>query len=68
MSTAMIVTPPSDHLLTVRQAAQLLGFKPETLRRWAGRNLPVVRLPQSRTIRYRRSDVERLITSGKTAN
>ncbi len=68
MSTVTSLMPPSDRLLTCREVGELLGFKPETLRRWAGRNLPIVRLPNSRSIRYRRSDIERLIAAGKAGN
>lgn len=54
---------PSDRpdLLTAKEAARLLRVAPSTVRRWAGLGLlPVIRLP-SGALRFRRSDVERLL-------
>lgn len=53
-----------DRLLTRRQAAEVLGFQPQTLARWAweGREdrPPEVRVG-SRAIRYRSSDLAKWI-------
>jgi len=51
----------SDRLLTRREAAQLLGIRPQTLAGWAmtARHLPVVKI--GRTAKYRLSDVEAFV-------
>jgi predicted site-specific integrase-resolvase len=56
-----------DKLLTRRQAAELLGLRPQTLAKWGmvGRHLPVVKF--GRTVRYRVCDVERAIRSNTSA-
>jgi predicted DNA-binding transcriptional regulator AlpA len=51
----------SDKLITRREAALALSMAPQTLAKWAmvGKHLPTVKL--GRTVRYRESDVRRLI-------
>ena len=59
------LTDPPDHLLDVAEAATLLGLRsPRTLYKWAyaGR-IPSVKI--GRLVRFRRSDVERLIAKGE---
>jgi len=53
-----------NRLVSGREAAAMLGLRPQTLAKWrmTGRHLPVVRL--GRTIRYRLGDIERLIAEG----
>jgi len=56
---------PPDRLLAVNEAAELLGLKsPRTLYKWAyaGR-IPSVKL--GKLLRFRRSDLERLIADGE---
>jgi len=54
-----------EHLLTRTEAAQILGLKPATIRAWTHQGrLPYVRL-SSRAIRYKLSDLERLIREGE---
>ena len=58
--------PPADpdRLLDVREAAALLAVKPATLYQWAyQRRVPVVKL-MGRALRFRLSDLERLIAKG----
>ena len=53
-----------DRLLDVREAAALLAVKPATLYQWAyQRRIPVVKL-MGRALRFRLSDLQRLITDG----
>jgi predicted DNA-binding transcriptional regulator AlpA len=54
----------TDRLVTRREAAGLLGLKPQTLARWAmtGQHLPTVKL--GRSVRYRLADVQRIIADG----
>jgi excisionase family DNA binding protein len=59
MATA---TVSSGELLTRKQAAEFLGVQPNTLCTWAGTRrhcIPIVRI--GRTVRYRRSDLERFV-------
>jgi excisionase family DNA binding protein len=51
-----------DDLLTRAEVAALLGLKTQTVAKWAlsGKHLPVVRIG-GRIVRYKRSDVERLL-------
>lgn len=51
-----------DRLLTVREAATLLGLRESTIRRmtWAG-ELPAVRPTGKRAVRFRCSDLEALL-------
>jgi len=53
---------PVPQLLTLRQAAAMLGCSPNTLRNWdaAGR-LKAVRIGPRRDRRYRLADIRRLI-------
>lgn len=52
----------NDHLLTVKEAAVVLGVCVRTLRKWiADRTIPFVRLPGGDLIRFRRSSLERFI-------
>ena len=68
MSAARVPVPTHTHpdrLLDVTEAAVLLGLKsPRTLYKWAyaGR-IPSVRI--GRLLRFRRSDLERLIANGE---
>lgn len=50
-----------SELISRNQVAQMLGFAPNTIAKWAmtGAKLPVVKI--GRTVRYRREDVEDLI-------
>ena len=50
-----------SELLTRRQAAAILNMRPQTLAVWgmSGKYLPYVRV--GRTVRYRLSDIEKLI-------
>ncbi len=54
-----------SELLTPLEVAALLKVKPRTLEDWrlgrSGPHLPFVRFEDSRTVRYRREDVQRLI-------
>ena len=54
----------NDQLLTRQQAADRLNIRPQTLAVWAmtGKNLAFVKL--GRTVRYRLSDIRRLIERG----
>lgn len=59
---------PEHELLTRKEAAYLLRLRPNTLAVWAvkrrfARELPIIRLGRN-LIRYRRSDVDRIIESG----
>ena len=57
-------TTEPDRLLDVREAAALLAVKPATLYQWAyQRRIPVVKL-MGRALRFRLSDLQRLITDG----
>ena len=51
----------TDQMLTRQQTAQVLNIRPQTLAVWAmsGKNLPYVKL--GKTVRYKLSDVEKLI-------
>ncbi len=47
-------------LLTISQAAELLGIHPNTLRKWADEGLvPHTKFPGSRYRRFKREDIER---------
>lgn len=54
----------NERLLGVREAAVLLGLKPSTLYQWAYlQRIPTVKLLGRRgALRFRRSDIDRLIT------
>jgi len=56
----------SQNLLTTAEAAGLLGVSKAFLERdrWAGSRIPYIRVG-TRTIRYRREDVEAFIASRK---
>lgn len=54
-------------LLDVREAAAFLSVKPATLYQWAyQRRIPVVKL-MGRSLRFRLSDLERIIVKGSRA-
>lgn len=54
-----------DRLLTVDEAAQLLGLKRSTLYQWAyERRIPTVKL-LGRALRFRLSTIERLIAESE---
>lgn len=57
------MTLTRDRLLTVRQAADLLGVQPRTLYKWAWqRRLAVVKI--GRLTRVRANDVQKMIDAG----
>jgi predicted DNA-binding transcriptional regulator AlpA len=61
-----------NKLLTRREAAEMLGLKPQTLAKWSmtEKNLPVVKLG-NRTTRYLYADVISFIslsTNGRSGN
>jgi excisionase family DNA binding protein len=54
----------TDRLLRVDEAADVLGVKPATLYQWAyQRRIPVVKL-MGRALRFRESDLVKLIEKG----
>lgn len=57
----------TPELLTIGEAARLLGLSVDTLRRWAdaGR-ITVIILPSGHR-RFRRDEIERVITAGEKA-
>lgn len=55
-------------LLRIREAAELLGINPETLRRWDNEGrLKAIRIGKRQDRRYRPEDVQKII-EGKTNN
>lgn len=55
---------PVERLLDVTEAARLLAVRPATLYQWAyQRRIPVVKL-MGRALRFRESDLQRLIAEG----
>jgi hypothetical protein len=58
-----------DTLITRRRAAEILSLREQTLSKWAmsGKNLKPVKLPDTRTVRYRLSDVMAIVGSGQSA-
>lgn len=51
-------------LLRIREAAEMLGVNPETLRRWdAEGKLRAVRIGNRKDRRYKLEDIEKLIKS-----
>ena len=57
--------PPTDRLLDVTAAAALLSVKPSTMYQWAyQRRIPVVKL-LGRALRFRLSEIQRLIADGE---
>ena len=55
----------TDRLLTRRQAAEVLGFQPQTLARWSweGREDRPPELQVGRAVRYRASDLSEWIAN-----
>ncbi len=54
-----------EDLLTCPQAARLLQVKSSTIRKWTyQRRIPCVRLAGGRAVRYRLSDLQKLIRAG----
>lgn len=52
----------SERLLTVAEAAAMLAVKPTTIYAWANqRRIPRVKLRGGRAVRFRLSDIERII-------
>lgn len=59
--------PPADDWLTPRQAADLIGITPDTIRKWARDGvLPSQRVRAGSHRRFRHSDVVALIQSGES--
>lgn len=60
--------PGKTKLLRIREAAELLGMNPETLRRWDndGR-LKAIRIGKRKDRRYRLEDIQKVI-DGNTNN
>ena len=57
--------PDADRLLDVNDAAAMLAVKPTTLYQWAyQRRIPVVKL-MGRALRFRLSEIQRLIRDGE---
>lgn len=55
----------NEQLLTCSQLATLLNVRPSTIRKWTfQRRIPCVRLAGGRAVRYRLSDLEKLIRAG----
>jgi excisionase family DNA binding protein len=55
----------TDRLLDVKEAAAMLAVKQSTVYTWAyQRRVPVVKL-LGRSLRFRLSDIEKLITAGE---
>jgi len=56
-----------DRLVSRGQGAEALGLRTQTLAKWSmdGRHLRVVRI--GRTVRYRWSDVQRLMAEGSNS-
>ena len=59
----MALSVADDRLLTRRQAAEVLGFQPQTLARWAwaGREDRPPEVKVGRSVRYRASELSRWI-------
>jgi excisionase family DNA binding protein len=56
---------PEDVLLTARKVADRLAVKLCTVRRWTlRRKIPYIKLPGSRAVRFRESDIQELIRDG----
>ena len=54
-----------DVLLTCFQVARLLAVRPSTIRAWTSkRRIPFIKL-NGKAVRYRQSDIERLIKAGE---
>lgn len=55
----------SDALLACLEAARLLSVRPATIRAWtSNRKIPSIRI-RTRGVRYRRSELEKLIRQGE---
>lgn len=62
-------TPPAIELLTTAQAARVLNVHPNTVRNWADSALlPSYRIGPRRDRRFRRSDVESMLTEPNGLN
>jgi len=54
-----------DELRTCGEAATVLKVKPSTIRAWTSRRrIPFVKLLGGRAVRYRQSDLEKIIKAG----
>jgi excisionase family DNA binding protein len=54
--------PRAVKLLKIRQAAEMLGVNPETLRRWdKSGKLKAIIISERGDRRYKRDDIERLV-------
>lgn len=64
MKAAINSTEQAERLLNVREAAEYLGLQPSTLYQWAyERKVPTVKL-LGKSLRFRRSDLDRIIDRG----
>lgn len=60
--------PGKTKLLRIREAAELLGVNPETLRRWDNEGrLKAVRIGKRQDRRYKPEDVQKII-DGRNSN
>jgi excisionase family DNA binding protein len=56
---------PQEVLLTALDVARLLSVRVSTIRAWTSRRkIPFVKLAGGRSVRYRLSDLERLVKAG----
>lgn len=59
--------PSKIKLFRIREAAEMLGVNPETLRRWdRSGKLLAVKINKKGDRRYKKEDIEKLITNGKS--
>ncbi len=54
-------------MLTRREAAELLGIEPQTLAVWSCRGIGPAFIKVGRSVRYRLSDLEKFIESGRVS-
>lgn len=63
-----IMLDSTPNLIKRKEAARILGVHPETVRRWQCKNLLPAVIFNSRTTRYRREDILRLISDAVVGN